>query len=148
MEALAEAQGLEASGRHRESSCGPIDTAPSCPISPHPPPPPLSREGGILVVSVERARSRARAWDVAAMCNGILGGLVSITAGCATVRPHLRLEHAHAAAQTSMVEEQTRPRGPSFSRLLPLPHRSTLLPELTPKPHSHTECRWPRGRRC
>ena len=144
---MAEAQGLEASGRHRESSCGAYR---HCAVLPYlaASPPPLSREGGILVVSVERARSRARAWDVAAMCNGILGGLVSITAGCATVRPHLRLEHAHAAAQTSMVEEQTRPRGPSFSRLLPLPHRSTLLPELTPKPHSHTECRWPRGRRC
>ena len=146
---MAEAQGLEASGRHRESSCGAYR---HCAVLPYlaASPPPLSREGGILAVSVERARSRARAWDVAAMCNGILGGLVSITAGCATVRPHLRLEHARRRSDDYGGRADT----PESSKLaslgccMPLPHRSTLLPELTPKPHSHTECRWPRGRRC
>ena len=37
-------------------------------------------------VILERLRGRGRSWDVNSMCNGVLAGLVSVTAGCATVR--------------------------------------------------------------
>jgi len=41
--------------------------------------------GGITACLLERVRGVGRQWDVATMCNGILSGLVAITAGCATV---------------------------------------------------------------
>ena len=41
--------------------------------------------GGITAVVLERLRGARKQWDVACMCNGVLAGLVSITAGCATV---------------------------------------------------------------
>lgn len=41
--------------------------------------------GGIACVVLERMRGARRQWDVVSMCNGILSGLVSVTAGCATV---------------------------------------------------------------
>jgi len=40
--------------------------------------------GGITAVVLNRVRGYGQQWDVAAMCNGVLAGLVSITAGCAT----------------------------------------------------------------
>ena len=43
--------------------------------------------GGITCVCLEKAFNATRQWDVCSMCNGILCGLVSITAGCATVQP-------------------------------------------------------------
>ena len=43
--------------------------------------------GGSAAVSLERMLGRSQAWDVASMCNGILVGLVSVTAGCATMMP-------------------------------------------------------------
>ena len=43
--------------------------------------------GGITAVTLERYRGVRKAWDVVSMCNGILSGLVSITAGTATVMP-------------------------------------------------------------
>ena len=41
--------------------------------------------GGFASVLLGRFLSKGRTWDVTTMCNGILTGLVSITAGCATV---------------------------------------------------------------
>ena len=43
--------------------------------------------GGICAVVLERYRGKRRTWDAVAMCNGILAGLVSVTAGCATIPP-------------------------------------------------------------
>ena len=43
--------------------------------------------GGITCVTFERLRGITRMWNVQEMCNGILAGLVSITASCATVMP-------------------------------------------------------------
>mmetsp|Transcript_7448 Transcript_7448/g.19549 ORF Transcript_7448/g.19549 Transcript_7448/m.19549 type:complete len:521 (-) Transcript_7448:645-2207(-) len=43
--------------------------------------------GGIMSVCLEKLLGATRSWDVSAMCNGILAGLVSVTAGCATVEP-------------------------------------------------------------
>ena len=43
--------------------------------------------GGITSVLWGRAVGKTRSYDVPSMCNGILVGLVSITAGCATVTP-------------------------------------------------------------
>jgi len=41
--------------------------------------------GGLVVVLVTRKATHV--WDVGGLCNGILAGLVSITAGCASVYP-------------------------------------------------------------
>lgn len=41
--------------------------------------------GGIVAVCFDRIFGIVKAWDVSAMCSGILCGLVSITAGCAVV---------------------------------------------------------------
>jgi len=41
--------------------------------------------GGITACLLERLRGTGRLWDVASMCNGVLSGLVAITAGCATL---------------------------------------------------------------
>ena len=41
--------------------------------------------GGTVTACLVRATSASRSWEVAAMCNGILAGLVSVTAGSATI---------------------------------------------------------------
>jgi len=41
--------------------------------------------GGITACLLERLRGTGRLWDVTSMCNGVLSGLVAITAGCATL---------------------------------------------------------------
>jgi len=40
--------------------------------------------GGIVAVVLERVYGASQRWSVTQMCNGVLAGLVSITAGCAT----------------------------------------------------------------
>ena len=39
------------------------------------------------MVTVVATKKLDHIWDLSALCNGILAGLVSITAGCATVLP-------------------------------------------------------------
>jgi Amt family ammonium transporter len=41
--------------------------------------------GGVAALFI--AKYRTDCWDVAAVCNGVLAGLVSITAGCSVVEP-------------------------------------------------------------
>ena len=43
--------------------------------------------GGMTAVFFKRFGCIARTWEVPAMCNGVLAGLVSITSGCATLEP-------------------------------------------------------------
>mmetsp|Transcript_54303 Transcript_54303/g.118415 ORF Transcript_54303/g.118415 Transcript_54303/m.118415 type:complete len:475 (-) Transcript_54303:907-2331(-) len=42
--------------------------------------------GGVTTVLLDKLLS-SKTWDVAMVCNGVLGGLVSITAGCSTITP-------------------------------------------------------------
>lgn len=41
--------------------------------------------GGVAALFI--AKYRTDCWDVAAVCNGVLAGLVAITAGCSVVEP-------------------------------------------------------------
>jgi len=43
--------------------------------------------GGLTSILLERFGSVSKSWEISALVNGILAGLVSVTAGCATVAP-------------------------------------------------------------
>jgi len=54
--------------------------------------------GGVTAVTLERFRGTGRMWDVGSMCNGILAGLVSVTAGCGTVPVWAAVVHGFIGA--------------------------------------------------